>query len=184
MTDKELIIACKIGHRNANKLLYNKYAAKMLGVCRRYISDYNEAEDIFMEGMYKVFTHLSSFEEKGSLEGWMRKIMVNECLMYLRKKHSFQTEALPVIESEDLIVRSDVYEQIAADEIIALLNELPNGYRTIFNLYVIEGYKHEEIADILNISINTSKTQLMMAKKKLQVLIEKRLNIKIETLSR
>ena len=142
----------------------------MLGVCRRYLSRYEDAEDVLVEGFCKVFQNIDQFSGKGSFEGWIRRIMVNEALMFLRKKHALR-HAYEIQEHYDLRSDDNVVARLAADDILAILDRLPVGYRTVFNLYVLEGYKHREIAEELGISINTSKSQLILAKKRLQELL-------------
>lgn len=170
MTEKQLIESCRNGDRKAQKLLFDRYSPKMFGVCRRYVKNYEDAEDMLVEGLYKVLANIHKFKGSGSFEGWIRRIIVNECLMFLRKKHNFKM----TVEISEVDVKSTVtvLDELAAQDILNLLNKLPTGYRTVFNLYVIEGYKHREIAEILNISINTSKSQLILAKKKLQKLVK------------
>lgn len=142
----------------------------MLGICRRYIRSEEDAEDVMIEGFYKIFDHLRQYDRRGSFEGWMKKIMVNEALMWLRKKRLPQTE---LDEKMTLLHEDDDLRQfeLEGSEIIPLLDRLPDGYRTVFNLYVMEELKHREIALMLGISINTSKSQLILAKKKLKQLI-------------
>ncbi|MCB0503712.1 MAG: sigma-70 family RNA polymerase sigma factor [Bacteroidetes bacterium] len=141
----------------------------MLGICRRYVRDWMEAEDVLSKGFFKVFTKIKQYQFQGSFEGWIRKIMVNESLMHLRKRTDFNL----TLESSNLQLSADQQtdDLVNANSILELLNKLPTGYRTIFNLYVIEGYKHHEIAHQLDISINTSKSQLIKARKRLQLLI-------------
>lgn len=171
VTEEKLIIACKKGNRLAQKELYNRYAPKMYGVCLRYIGDSTEAEDVLVEALFKVLTKLEKYSGAGSFEGWIRRIVINESLMYLRKKK--QTNYHLQIEQDHIQVATDenIDANLAAEDIIKLLDQLTIGYRTVFNLYVIEGYKHKEIAELLGISINTSKSQLIMARKKLKHLI-------------
>jgi RNA polymerase sigma factor (sigma-70 family) len=169
MTELELIHRCQQQDPKAQKMLYDRYAPKMLGVCRRYIANREDAEDVLVEGMFKVFDNLDSFQGAGSFEGWIRRIVVNESLMFLRKKRLLTvdqdvSELYYIQEDTPLSIEHD----LAAQDILKLLNNLPTGYRTIFNLYVIEGYKHIEIAELLNISINTSKSQLILAKDRLK----------------
>lgn len=141
------------------------------GLCLRYIKQREIAEDVLMEGFFKVFDKLHTYKGQGSFEGWMRRIIVNEALMHLRKqKHLFvstEINALP-IRAVDLTIE----DELAAQDILNLLEALPTGYRTVFNLYVIEGFKHREIAEMLDISINTSKSQLILAKKRLRQLVK------------
>lgn len=164
-----LIKKCQQFDSNAQKVIYDRYAPAMLGVCRRYVRDWMEAEDVLSKGFFKVFTKIKQYQFQGSFEGWMRKIMVNESLMHLRKRTDFNL----TLESSNLQLSADQQtdDLVNANSILELLNKLPTGYRTIFNLYVIEGYKHHEIAHQLDISINTSKSQLIKARKRLQLLI-------------
>lgn len=170
VNEQELIQACRNQERKAQKLLFDRYSAKMLGVCRRYVKSSQDAEDVMIEGMYKVMTKINQYHGSGSFEGWMRRIMVNEALMFLRKHHNFRM----TVEISNIEIKSQITieDELAAEDILNLLEKLPTGYRTVFNLYVVEGYKHREIADILDISINTSKSQLILAKKRLQSLVK------------
>lgn len=169
LTEKELIERCRREDRRAQKLLYDRYTPKMFGVCRRYIKTKEDAEDVLVEGFYKVFKKLHQFKDAGSFEGWIRRIMVNESLMYLRKAHNFKL----TIEVSNIDIKSKVTveDDLAAQDILNLLSKLPTGYRTVFNLFVLEGYKHREIAEMLGISINTSKSQLILAKKRLRTML-------------
>lgn len=152
-------------NRQAQQLIYNKFSPKMLGVCRQYIKDLQLAEDIMITAFMKVFTNLKLFEHKGSFEGWIRRIMVNECISFIRvhKKIKF-------IEDENFFEErfNNIESQLSVDDIQHLIDNLPDGYKMIFNLYCIEGYKHQEIAEMLNISEGTSKSQLSHARKILQ----------------
>lgn len=174
MTEEDLINACKRQDRRAQKLLYEQFSPLMLGVCRRYVKDPMEAEDVMVEGFFKVLTKIDTYSGDGSFEGWIRRIMVNESLMHLRKNNHFQyaEEISPNLSYQE---EPTVLDKLAASEILSLLDELPPGYRTVFNLYVVEGYKHREIAEELNISINTSKSQLILAKQRMEELVKKRL---------
>lgn len=172
MTESNIISACKRGDRSAQKWIYDRYSATMLGVCRRYIKSKEDAEDVMIEGFYKVLSKIDQYSGQGSFEGWMRRIMVNESLMFLRK-HNKMGYAVE-IDKIDLPDESEkALENLKVQDILNLLNELPTGYRTVFNLYVVEGYKHREIAEKLGISINTSKSQLILAKKRMKLLLEK-----------
>ncbi len=169
MTDAELIDLCRRENRKAQKLLYERFAPKMFGVCKRYVKVKEDAEDAMINGFYKVFSNIRSFKSKGSFEGWIRRIMVNECLMFLRKQNNFKmTVEISNVEMKSNITAQDKLQE---NDILNLLNKLPTGYRTVFNLYVIEGYKHREIAEILGISINTSKSQLILAKDRMRKLL-------------
>ncbi len=170
MTEAELIKGCRRGDRLAQKMLYERFAPKMFGVCKRYVRSREDAEDVLIEGFFKVYDNIDKFRGQGSFEGWVRRIVVNQSLMFLRKRHNFQL----TVEVSNIEVQTgiSIEDELAAEDILNLLNKLPVGYRTVFNLYVIEGYKHREIADIMGISINTSKSQLILAKKRLRTLIE------------
>lgn len=180
--EETLIKRCLKRDPKAQKALYEQFASKMMGVCRRYLSNVEEAEEALSNGFIKVFTNLERYESKGSFEGWIRKIMVRECLMYLRSKKSF-VEYTDQIEKHDTQITFGADLELDKEELMTLIDELPDGYRTVFNMYAIEGYKHQEIAVMLNISESTSKTQLLRARKLLQTKIEE-LEKAIKELSR
>lgn len=173
MTLDQIITGCLQDRREAQQALYDRYAPVLLGVVRRYVSDLQLAEDILLESMYKILVHMSSYQGVGSFEGWMKRIVINETLMHLRKKNTLYhaVEIEPHMVSED----PTIVDQLEGQTVLNLLDQLPDGYRTVFNLFVIEGYKHREIADLLGISINTSKSQLIQAKEKLKILINQQL---------
>ena len=152
--------------RKAQHILYNMYAPKMLSVCRYYISDLQYAEEVLLEGFFKVFSKLNSFRSEGSFEGWIRRIMVRECISFLRgqKTLEFSIEEVDVNSSFESLIDSE----LEVDEIQQLIDALPEGYKIIFNMYAIEGYKHNEIAELLNITEGTSKSQLFKARRMLQ----------------
>ncbi len=177
LTEEELLDGCRKGKASEQRRLYDRLAPKMLGVCCRYIRDHEEAEHVMIGGIVKVFEKLDQFKNEGSFEGWVRRIMVNDCLMYLRKNRnmSLETDLTSVVESPDL---STMEATLNAVDLLKLVSELPVGYRTVFNLYVIEGYHHTEIAKKLGISENTSKSQLSRAKKWLQT---KLMEIEVES---
>ncbi|MCB0687388.1 MAG: sigma-70 family RNA polymerase sigma factor [Saprospiraceae bacterium] len=172
MTEQELIKGCRTKNRTAQKLLYEQYAPLLLGICRRYVKQLEDAEDVLLESFYKIFSNIDQYEGKGSFEGWMKRISVNESLMFLRRKHNFN---LSIDNSHTEIASNEtsIEEQLFEQDILEVLDTLPTGYRTIFNLYVIDGLKHREIADELGISINTSKSQLIQAKRRLTSLLKK-----------
>ena len=160
------IIRLAVGNnRQAQQMIYSKFAPKMLSICRQYIKDIQFAEDVLIAAFMKVFVNLKHFEHKGSFEGWIRKIMVNECISYIRaqKKISFL---------EDEYYKEDSFNNIDSNynvnDIQFLIDSLPDGYKMIFNLFAIEGYKHQEIAVMLGINEGTSKSQLSHARKMLQ----------------
>jgi RNA polymerase sigma-70 factor (ECF subfamily) len=167
--EEKMRIALAVEHnRTAQHQIYDQFSSKMLGVCRQYIKDLHHAEDVMISGFMKVFTQLHTFEHKGSFEGWIRRIMIYECIDFLRvKKNSFNHQD---IEDEILVEKDSAYEmeEFSADDIQNLIDQLPEGYKLVFNLYAIEGYKHQEIAELLKISEGTSKSQLSHARKLLQ----------------
>ena len=164
-----LITECKNGNRSAHRQLYDMYKVKMYTLCLRYMSTRHDAEDMLQEGWTKVFKQLHTFDSsKGSFYGWIRKIFVNTNLEYLRKKR-LKFDNIPEEDfNKSAFYEMDVFDRMSMQEMVDILQSLPNGYRSVFNLYVIEGYTHKEIGEILNISPNTSKTQLMKAKKMMQ----------------
>ncbi len=172
--EKALIAACKQENRKAQQLLFERYSPVMLGVCRRYLKREEDAEDVLVEAFYKVLTNIGQFRDIGSFEGWIRRIVVNEALMFLRRNNALQ-HAQELTPQTDPSEAASIEEDINARELLNYLDQLPNGYRTVFNLYVLDGLKHREIAELLGISINTSKSQLILAKQRLQeILIQQR----------
>lgn len=167
MTDEQLINGCMNNHAGAQKLLFEKYSKKMMGVCLRYVSDYDDAQDVLQESFIKVFQKLGSYESKGSLDGWVRRIVVNTALDNLRKrKDYFQLE-----KGEEEHARSAEVtgmENLHAKDLLLMIQSLPVGFRTVFNLYAIEGYTHKEIGNLLGISESTSKSQYARARMHLQ----------------
>ncbi|MEJ1222564.1 RNA polymerase sigma factor [Sediminicola sp. 1XM1-17] len=164
--EKLLIKKAASGKREAQQWLYERHSPKMLSVCRQYIKDLQFAEDVMVQGFLKVFTHLNSFKHEGSFEGWIRKIMVRECITYLRKQQPivFDGEMLDN-QSQDYV---SIGSELEVNEIQTLIDALPEGYKLVFGLYALEGYKHSEIAEMLQISESTSKSQLYKARKRLQ----------------
>ncbi|MEP4091845.1 sigma-70 family RNA polymerase sigma factor [Reichenbachiella sp.] len=164
LDDSQLTDLCKAKDELAQKALYDKYANKMMRTCLRYLNDEMQAEDAMIDGFMKVFSKIETFEfrGKGSLEGWIKRIMVNESLMLIRKRKMDQVELDKVhnLSSNHATVESELMEET----IVNVIQKLPNGYRTVFNMYVIEGYSHKEIGEKLNISENTSKSQLSKAR--------------------
>ncbi|MCC7245499.1 MAG: sigma-70 family RNA polymerase sigma factor [Saprospiraceae bacterium] len=156
--------------RTAQKRLYDRYSPLFFSVCRRYLKRREDAEEALVSGFFKIFDQIDRFEGAGSFEGWMRRIMVNEALMLLRKRESlvFPGDAFTPPDTADSF---NIEADISVREILLLIEDLPAGYRTVFNLYVLEGMKHQEIADMLGISINTSKSQLILAKEKMRKLL-------------
>ena len=172
MTEEQLIKSCRAQQRKAQQALYERYAPVLFGICRRYVRQHEDAEDVLLEVFYKIFTNIKQYKGKGSFEGWMKRIAVNESLMFLRKKRNFNI-SVDVYPVDIKVNEHGVDEHLFEKDILLLLDKLPLGYRTVFNLYVVEGYKHREIAEKLGISINTSKSQLILAKKRMSELLKK-----------
>ena len=152
--------------------LYQRLAPKMFGVCLRYAGNTEEAEDVLQEGFVKVFRKIDSFRSEGSFEGWVRRIFVNTAIEHFRKKIYLQ----PITEREETTIEGQyvsVLDTMAEKDIIALVQQLSPGYRAVFNMYVVEGYTHKQIGDIMGISEGTSKSQLSRAKSILQELVQK-----------
>ena len=170
---EQLIKLCQQGDAKAQKCLYDAFATPMFRLCLRYIRHQAEAEDAFMKGFHKVLTniHLLRYRDDKSMAGWIKKIMVNECLMFLRKSNNFNLTSI----SEEMEIPAEVTPDgnLSAEDIYALVLELPTGYRTVFNLYVLEGFSHKEIAEQLSISEITSRSQLSKAKAVLRELLTK-----------
>ncbi len=164
--EKRLLKKALEHNRDAQRELFELYAPKMLSICRQYIRDIHFAEDVMITGFAKVFKYLENYRGEGSFEGWIRKIMVRESISFLRsqKKVEFYTETLPSVKSEHSFTDMD----LDVNDIQQLIDELPEGYRMVFLMFAVEGYKHREIAEMFEISENTSKSQLSKARKLLQ----------------
>ncbi len=164
---KEIIEECVAGKAQAQAKLYELFAPKMFGVCLRYATDSAEAEDNLQEGFIKVFKHIDKFKHKGSFEGWMRRIMVNVSIEKYRKQHfMYPVEDVEIYELN--VFPNDILDEISAQELIGLIQELPPRYRMVFNLFVMEGMGHKEISKEMNISEGTSKSNLARAREILQ----------------
>jgi RNA polymerase sigma-70 factor (ECF subfamily) len=142
----------------------------MLGICVRYLSDRDISEEIMITGFTKVFRNIDQFKNQGDIGAWIRKIMINECLMHLRSDRSMHL--LPLSDITEAENCSFMHHEFDKSQLLALVSELPSGYRTVFNMYAIDGFSHKEISEELNISVSTSKTQLRKARQWLQKKIE------------
>jgi RNA polymerase sigma factor (sigma-70 family) len=169
MTDEQILEAILREDASAQRLLYEKFARKMFGVCLRYTKQREEAEDLLQEGFIKVFQKISSFKAEGSLEGWIRRVMVNTALDHLRQQKMLWTDLAEIKEEGDEPV---IGQEIGAAELMAELQKLPIGYKTVFNLHAIEGYSHKEIGGMLGISEGTSKSQYSRARNQLMILVQ------------
>lgn len=179
MDELQIIAGCKEQKQEAQRALYNMFAPKMYAVCLRYMADSDAAQDLLQDGFIKIFSNIVYFEGKGSLEGWIRRIFVNLALETIRKRKHI------IIRSEDIQNISDVedngsgeelYNTISEEELLKMVQELPKGYSTIFNLYAIEEYSHKEIAAMLGINEGTSRSQYIRARRLLQEKVKKYLD--------
>lgn len=168
MNEEILVKKCIEGDNRAQKKLFDLFAPKLFGVCLRYMKDYDLAQDTLQDGFVKIFTKLSDYNGKGSFEGWMRRIMVNTCLDQLRKDQKLKVNT--PIDDVSFLVKDNhwIEEELTAKDLLKLVESLPDGYRVVFNMFAIEGYSHKEIAEQLNISENTSKSQFSRAKSHLR----------------
>lgn len=168
----KLIAKASKGNRRAQHDLFALFSPKMLSVCRQYVKDVDLAEEVMLTGFFKVFTHLKSYKAEGSFEGWIRRIMVNESISELRKSQKLLFNDAAEIENSIEHV-AYIETEMEVDEIQKIIDRLPEGYKTVFVLYAVEGYKHSEIAELLQISEGTSKSQLSKARKLLQSEVKK-----------
>ncbi|MGI0106794.1 RNA polymerase sigma factor [Salinimicrobium sp. WS361] len=168
--DSLLIKRAAAGNRQAQRKIYEKHSGKMLSICRQYVKDMHHAEEVMLNGFFKVFNHLKDFRDEGSFEGWMRQIMVRESISFLRtdKRSMFAEDEVP----ENADFSYSFTSEFNAAHIQEVIDSLPEGYKMVFLMYAVEGYKHQEIAKMLNISEGTSKSQLFKARKMLQEKLE------------
>lgn len=175
MDELQIIAGCKEQKREAQKLLYETYARKMYSICLRYSSDSDAAQDLMQDGFIKVFAHIGSFQEKGSFEGWMKRIFINLALENLRKKKSIFESSDDIQNLPEVVDESTEEEgmyRISETELLKMVQNLPRGYSAVFNLYAIEDYSHKEIAEILGISEGTSRSQYVRARQMLQLKVK------------
>jgi RNA polymerase sigma factor (sigma-70 family) len=165
MSEQQIIEGCARHERKAQKVLYEKYSRLLLGVCMRYASNKAEAEDILQDSFLKIFFRIKDYSGTGSFIGWLRKVVVNTAItnyhVNLKYRYHIEIEEYVSVESGSAGFDEDFF---TADELFTVLNELPRGYRMIFNLYAVEGYKHKEIAEMMGIDTNTSKSQYSRAR--------------------
>ena len=170
-SEQDLLASCIAGNPESQEYLYSFFAPKMFGICLRYANDFHSAEDILQEGFIKAFNNLHRFRNEGSFEGWLKRIFINTSIEHYRKAtngHRFTD----IDEVQNLAIQPSVYSDLGKQELLKMIQGLPFGYRTVFNLYVIEGYTHKEIAELLDISIGTSKSQLSRSRETLQKMIK------------
>ncbi|UJH92744.1 sigma-70 family RNA polymerase sigma factor [Antarcticibacterium sp. 1MA-6-2] len=164
--ESQLIARAINNNRASQQRLYEMYSGKMLSVCRMYIKDLHHAEEVMLNGFFKVFSHLKDFKHEGSFEGWIRRIMIRESISFLRSRKTldFKDDGLETYSGSS----NDIQSKMDVEEIQQLIDALPEGYRLVFVMFAVEGYKHNEIAEILGITEGTSKSQLFKARKILQ----------------
>ena len=174
--EAKILEGCINDERGAQERLYRHYAPTMLGICLRYTKSYDEASDVMQEGFIKVFLNIKRFRQEGSFEGWIKRIMVNTALNHYHKAQKLNSHRNIDEVRETDIIEDDVpapKTRFSQKEMLDAIQKLPEGYSTVFNLYVFEKYKHKDIAEILNISVNTSKSQLSKARVYLKKLLIK-----------
>lgn len=172
MTEEELVKGCKNEDRHCQRIVFERYAGKMMTVSLRYARHRLEAEDILQESFIKVFNNIRSFKSEGSFEGWIRRIVVNTALREIQKS-SFKNELLGTLNVPEIIEEPKAISNLSELEILKLISFLPDGYRTVFNLYVFEDFSHREIANHLGIEESTSRSQLTKARQMLQLQLKK-----------
>jgi len=182
MTEEQMLAGSIKNNASAQEAFYNKFSPKMLGVCYRFAKNREDAEDMLQEGFIKIFTQLHQYRNEGALEGWIRRIIVHTCINILKKNKKF-AESVDIIHANSIHVKEDMIPSIMqAKQVVECIRLLPIGYRTVLNLYAIEGYSHKEIAAMLDIEESTSRSQYTRAKAMLEdILIKKRIIQKLST---
>lgn len=174
MTEEVILEGCLRNDSVAQRELYNTYSPKMLAVCFRYAHNREDAEDMLQEAFIKVFTQLRTFENRGSFEGWIRRIVVHTCINTLKKNKKFN-ESVDLIHAASISIREETVPAVVqVKQIVDCIRSLPIGYRTVLNLYAVEGYSHREIAQLLDIEESTSRSQFTRAKGMLEELLIKK----------
>ena len=170
LTDTELIKGCIREDGSCQRALFNRYASALLGVCQRYARNKEDAEDILQDSFIKIFSKITQFKNEGSFEGWLRRVVVNTALKkYSISRYTKEITVNEVFENVNNIpLEAPAYNHLTEKDLLVLINNLPDGYRLVFNLYVIEGYQHDEIAKMLGIQASTSRSQLVKARQLLQ----------------
>lgn len=168
MSEPQLIQACKQGKLWARKAVYEQYAPSMMALCRRYVSDSNDAKDVLQEGFLKIFTEIDQYSGKGEFGGWIRKIFVNTSLEFMRKKNRLKEKELLTDFRYEQEENVPDFDELTADDLMQCISELPDSYRTVFNLFAVEGYRHLEISEMINIPESTSRSYFHRARHLLQ----------------
>ena len=172
MTDHELVQGCLREDSRCQRAIFDRYAGRMMSVCIRYAKNRSEAEDVLQEAFIKVYDNIGNFQFKGSLEGWIRRIVINTALRYFSRK-SVSHEIAGLENLPDPASPPSAYASLGEQDLLKMIAQLPDGYRLVFNLYAIEGYSHKEISEMLGIKESTSRSQLVKARKLLQSQLEK-----------
>lgn len=173
MSEKEIILGCKKGDSKYQRALFDNYSAILLTICRRYFSDSGLAEDALQEGYIRIFKKIEQYKFEGSFEGWMKRVVVNVCLRKIQKEkrqYNWSDIESTIPRGLQPSVEAKIYEE----ELLELLKVLPDGYRTVFNMYALDGFSHKDIAEKLGITDSTSRSQLVKARKMLQKLLKER----------
>ena len=168
LSEQQIIEGCLKNNRNTQKMLYEMYSSKFLGMCMRYAKDKQEAEDILQDGFLKIFGRISQFSGTGSFEGWMKRIIINTAITNYRQnlKHYYKQSIDDTNESD--FETNNIEQEYSLDELLKVVQELPPGYRMVFNMFAIEGFQHKEIAQMMSIDVTTSKSQYSRARKLLR----------------
>lgn len=176
MTEEAIFLGCLKNQASAQRELYNRYSPKMLAVCYRFAHNREDAEDMLQEGFIKIFSQIHTFQNKGAFEGWIRRITVHTCINHLKKNKRFN-ESVDIIYASSIQVREESVPSIVqAKQVVECIRMLPMGYRTVLNLYAIEGYSHKEIGEMLDIEESTSRSQYTRARQMLEeILIKKKI---------
>lgn len=176
MTEENILQGCLENHATAQEALYNRFSPKMLGVCYRYAHNREDAEDMLQEGFIKVFAQIRQFKNTGALEGWIRKIIVHTCINILKKNKKF-SDSVDIIHADNIHMNDhNIPSLLQAKQVVECIRILPLGYRTVLNLYAIEGFSHREISEILDIEESTSRSQYTRARGLLEeILIKKKI---------
>lgn len=176
MTEELMLAGCLRNNAAAQEALYNRFSPRMLGVCYRFAKNREDAEDMLQDGFIKVFSQIHQYRNEGALEGWIRRIVVHTCINILKKNKKF-SESVDIIHAKSVYVNEEMIPSIMqAKQVVECIRLLPLGYRTVLNLYAIEGFSHKEIAAILDIEESTSRSQYTRAKAMLEeILIRKKI---------
>ena len=176
MTEQSLIKACTQNNAAAQRELYNRFSGMLFGICYRYAYNREDAEDMLQEGFIKIFSRITSFENKGNFEGWMKRVIVHTCINYLKKNQKF-TDHISLENAQNLETKEEgIASKLLGKQVIECLRLMPIGYRTVINMYAIEGFSHKEIGDILEIEESTSRSQFIRGKNVLEsILIKKKI---------